>query len=423
MSRARSTPAMPEAKSAPCRNENGRKKARNECVGKPGQVRRRPQAVRVHGHQHQRERQRRDPRAGLPERAHDRAPRDQPDLMRHCSSEPSSVRPVFARKTSSSDGSCRLICAARRFSASSARTTSGQRAVAVELHRERAGARGRLGAEAAQQPAQPLELVGRLGHDLDGRLADLRLQLRRRALGDDAAVVDDPDAVGEDVGLLEVLRRQEDGHALLAREAADLVPERGPALRVEARSSARRGRGSTGRGSARAPGRAGASSRPSRCAPCGCRRSSARRGRGAPRSARLRSSPRMPCRDAWSRRCSRPVRNGSSAASWSAAPIDAAYLRALLRDVEPGHGRAAARGREERRQHVDGRRLAGAVRAEEAVDLARAATRRSIPATASTSLKTRRSPIASIPSSLRLISRRTYLRPGRSLARPFARYT
>ena len=45
------------------------------------------------------------------------------------------------------------------------------------------------------------------------------------------------------------------------------------------------------------------------------------------------------------------------------------HLWALLRDVEPGDGRAAAGGREERRQHVDGRRLAGAVRAEEPVDL------------------------------------------------------
>ena len=158
------------------------------------------------------------------------------------------MRPVFARKTSSSDGSCRLICAARRFSRVERAHDLRQCTVAVELHRERAGTRRRLGAEAAEQPAQPLELVGRLGHDLDGRLADLRLQLRRRALRDDPAVVDDPDAVGEDVGLLEVLRRQEDGDALLAREAPDLVPERRAALRVEARSSARRGRGSTGRG-------------------------------------------------------------------------------------------------------------------------------------------------------------------------------
>ena len=38
-----------------------------------------------------------------------------------------------------------------------------------------------------------------------------------RALGDDLAVVDDPDAVGEHVGLLEVLGGEEDRHAVLAR--------------------------------------------------------------------------------------------------------------------------------------------------------------------------------------------------------------
>ena len=50
------------------------------------------------------------------------------------------------------------------------------------------------------------------------------LQLVGRALGDDAAVVDDPDAVGELVGLLEVLRGEEDGHAELAVEPPHLVP-------------------------------------------------------------------------------------------------------------------------------------------------------------------------------------------------------
>src|SRR5437763_1311298 len=55
----------------------------------------------------------------------------------------------------------------------------------------------------------------------------------RRARGDDVAVVDDPDAVGEYVGLVEILRGQEDGDAVLAGEPRDLGPERGAALRVE----------------------------------------------------------------------------------------------------------------------------------------------------------------------------------------------
>ena len=66
------------------------------------------------------------------------------------------------------------------------------------------------------------------------RPADLGLERGRRALRDDVAAVDDADAVGEDVGLLEVLGGEEDGDAVLVREPADLLPERGAALRVEA---------------------------------------------------------------------------------------------------------------------------------------------------------------------------------------------
>ncbi len=46
-------------------------------------------------------------------------------------------------------------------------------------------------------------------------------------------MVDDPDAVCKDVGLLEVLRRQEDRHPLLARQASDFLPQRRAALDVE----------------------------------------------------------------------------------------------------------------------------------------------------------------------------------------------
>ena len=56
-------------------------------------------------------------------------------------------------------------------------------------------------------------------HDPHGRPRDLRLEVGRGALGDDVAVVDDADAVGEDVGLLQVLRRQEDRDAVLAARA------------------------------------------------------------------------------------------------------------------------------------------------------------------------------------------------------------
>jgi hypothetical protein len=48
-----------------------------------------------------------------------------------------------------------------------------------------------------------------------------------------------------------------------------------------------------------------------------------------------------------------------------------AHLRALAYDVVAGDGRPAGRRRQQGHEHVHRRRLAGAVRAEEAVDLAR----------------------------------------------------
>ena len=96
-----------------------------------------------------------------------------------------------------------------------------------------------------------------------------------RALGDDLPVVDDPDPVGEDVGLLQVLRGQEDGHAVLLREPADLAARARSGSADRGRSSARRGRASAGGGRARARGRGGASSRPSTCARGGRRRGEA----------------------------------------------------------------------------------------------------------------------------------------------------
>ena len=68
--------------------------------------------------------------------------------------------------------------------------------------------------------------------DLDPLAADLRLELVRGAAGDDLPVVDDRDRVGQLVGLLEVLGRQQEGRAL-ADEAADDVPHAEPAARVE----------------------------------------------------------------------------------------------------------------------------------------------------------------------------------------------
>src|SRR5206468_12558412 len=94
------------------------------------------------------------------------------------------------------------------------------------------GAAGRL-AELLEDARDRLGRGAVGGDRLDRRPPDLRLQLRGRALGHDVPVVDDPDAVGEFVGLLEVLRGQEDGHPGLSRQSCDLAPERAPALYVE----------------------------------------------------------------------------------------------------------------------------------------------------------------------------------------------
>ena len=69
--------------------------------------------------------------------------------------------------------------------------------------------------------------------DLDDRRAVVLLELGRGALGDGAAAVDHHDPVGEAVGFLEVLRREQHGRA--ARdELFDHAPEVGAARGVEA---------------------------------------------------------------------------------------------------------------------------------------------------------------------------------------------
>ena len=100
--------------------------------------------------------------------------------------------------------------------------------------RGRGGAAGRRLATVDVEPDDAV-LAGRLAHerlapdgfeDVLGRAVDdegddvagdLALQLVGRALGDDLAVVDDRQPVGQGVGLLEVVRGQEDGRAAGAR--------------------------------------------------------------------------------------------------------------------------------------------------------------------------------------------------------------
>src|SRR5438046_2467945 len=60
-------------------------------------------------------------------------------------------------------------------------------------------------AEAGEDLSQLSGLFRIVRDRLDGRPPDLRLELAGRPLRDDVAVVDDPDTVSQDVGLLEVL--------------------------------------------------------------------------------------------------------------------------------------------------------------------------------------------------------------------------
>ena len=104
----------------------------------------------------------------------------------------------------------------------------------VEAHRDGAGRRCRVGTEAPENVAHHIALRDLGGHRLHRGTPDLGLERVRRALGDDLAGVDDRDALRERIGFLEVLGCQEDRHTVLVGEAGHLVPERRPALDVEA---------------------------------------------------------------------------------------------------------------------------------------------------------------------------------------------
>ena len=168
------------------------------------------------------------------------------------------------------------------WASASARTASARRSVpAVDRHGDAAG-RGvdarRLAAEWRQQLGDGPQVVGATDPDLDDVPTGTALQLGRRAGGDRPAVVDDHHLVGQLVGLVEVLRRQQHVGA---------GPRRAPGWRPTARCGcAGRGRSSARRAAAAAArrrgwrrGRAGGACRPSSRARAGRRRRSARSGR------------------------------------------------------------------------------------------------------------------------------------------------
>ena len=124
----------------------------------------------------------------------------------------SAAWPVSDRNTSSSVGSRNASEAGSSPSRSSARTTSIATARAVvrpSTRRCDRRVRRRTSPACRAAPRARCALAASLEADLDDGRAEPGLELGRRALGDHVPVVDDDDVVGEAVGFLEVLRRQE----------------------------------------------------------------------------------------------------------------------------------------------------------------------------------------------------------------------
>ena len=233
------------------------------------------------------------------------------------------------------------------------------------------GARRAAGplAEAAEHRRHALAVVGLARDRLDRRAADFGLQLGRRALGDDVAVVDDPDPVGERVGLLQVLGGEEDGDAVVGGEARDLVPERGAALDVEA------GRRLVEEEDARPVGEREREVEPA-LHPARVAADLAVGGVGEADpleqfaaalvalglAEAVQGGLQAHVLAAGQQRVERGLLQGGADRG--------AHLRPFLDDVEAGDAGGAGGGREEGGQHQHRRRLAGAVGAEEAVDLA-----------------------------------------------------
>ena len=95
-----------------------------------------------------------------------------------------------------------------------------------------------------------------------------------------------------------------------------------------------------------------------------------RRPRAARRRARCAACAAKPSSRPSRTRFSRPVRSSSTDASWPVRLTSAADRVGLADDVVAEHARAAGVGAQQRGEHADRRRLAGAVGAEHAVDRA-----------------------------------------------------
>src|SRR5918997_1860849 len=105
----------------------------------------------------------------------------------------------------------------------------------VEADGDGTGLGGDLTAKAPQNLRDGFALSGLYRRGFDAGASDLGFQRLRCVLGDYLASIYDPDPIRQHVGLLHVLRRQEDRHPVLTRQAAHLRPQCAAALGIEAR--------------------------------------------------------------------------------------------------------------------------------------------------------------------------------------------
>ena len=290
-----------------------------------------------------------------------------------CSSSPSRWWPVFSTKTSSRVGSHQLErldrdARPRRARARPARCRAAPRSSSTSTRRRPSAAAARRTARGSSSAAaiEPsASCSSRCGWPISA-FSDVG-----RALGDDPAAVDDPDVVGELVGLLQVLGGEEDGRALVVQRA-HLLPDRLAADRVEA------GGRLVEEEDARLVDERGGEVEP---APHAARVGAdaavggLRRGRPA-RAARRRAG--APSRARAARAASPAAGSARGRSSAGRAPPPAGRRRSSARTAarlarrRRGRRRVALPpvGQQQRRQHPHRRRLAGPVRAEEGVDLA-----------------------------------------------------
>ncbi|BDZ59185.1 hypothetical protein GCM10025872_28420 [Barrientosiimonas endolithica] len=237
-------------------------------------------------------------------------------------------------------------------------------------------------ADLAQQRARLAE-PGRVGDgDVQPRAAHLVLELVGRALGDDLALVDHDDVVGQPVGLLEVLRGEQHGGAA-AHQVGDDVPHVAAAARVEAggrlvEEDHRRVGDQRAREVEPAPHAAGVG---------------LGGAVGRVLEAELREQLAGACLRGRPRQVIEPrdhlevLEAAEVLVDRGVLPADAdapAHLAGLAHDVGPGHGRVARVGLDQGGEHAHRRGLAGPVRAQHSQD-ASSGTRNEIPSAAFTS--------------------------------------